>query len=108
MSEAWGPHDIGGQDSGPVDLSDHDYAHWEWQIDAMVRLVLKNGLIADFAELRDGIEKLTPRDYVKLSYYERWAKSLAYTLVARGVIDKNALARKSEEIRIRQEAEADS
>jgi hypothetical protein len=27
-----------------VDLSEHDTAHWEWQIDAMVRLSLSKGL----------------------------------------------------------------
>ena len=92
MSEPWGPHDLGGQDGGPIDLAEHDTAHWEWQIDAMVRLALKKGLISDFAELRDGIEQLTAEDYERCTYYERWAKSLAYTLVARGVISEEQLA----------------
>lgn len=105
MSEPWGPHDLGGQDAGPIDLAEHDTAHWEWQIDAMVRLALKKGLISDFAELRDGIERLTPEDYDRCSYYERWAKSLAYTLVSRGVIGEGRLAEKVAEIKARQEAE---
>ena len=107
MSEPWGPHDVGGQDGGPVDLSEHDTAYWEWQIDAMVRLALTKGLISDFAELRDGIEVLTPEDYDKLTYYERWARSLAYTLVSRGVVTEDALAEKVQAIRKRQEAEAE-
>jgi hypothetical protein len=41
MSKSWGPHDIGGQEGGPVG---HNTAHWEWQIDAMVRLSLSKGL----------------------------------------------------------------
>lgn len=105
MSTPWGPHDIGGQDAGPIDLSERDTAHWEWQIDAMIRLALKKGLISDFAELRDGIEKLELDDYRNLSYYERWAKSLAYTLVSRGVIDQAALDQQVEAVRERQEAE---
>jgi hypothetical protein len=108
MSESWGPHDVGGQEGGPVDLSEHDIAHWEWQIDAMVRLALSKGLISDFAELRDGIERLTPEDYENLTYYERWAKSLAYTLVSRGIISEAALAEKARAIRDRQQAEAAS
>jgi len=108
MSKPWGPHDIGGQEGGPVDLSDHETAHWEWQIDAMVRLALSKGLISDFAELRDGIEHLTPEDYESLTYYERWAKSLAYTLVSRGVVTESALAEKARVIRERQQAEASS
>jgi hypothetical protein len=106
MSEPWGPHDVGGQDGGPVDVSDHDTAHWEWQIDAMVRMALKKGLISDFAELRDGIEKLTPDDYENSTYYERWASALAYALVERGVITEKSLADKAQSIRERQEADA--
>lgn len=105
MSEPWGPHDLGGQDAGPIDLAEHDVAHWEWQIDAMVRLALKKGLISDFAELRDGIEQLTPDDYERCSYYERWAKSLAYTLVSRGVISEEQLAARVDAVKARQEAE---
>ena len=105
MSDPWGPHDIGGQMAGPIDLSEHDIAHWEWQIDAMVRLAHARGLISDFAELRDGIEQLSSDDYDRLSYYERWAKSLAYTLLSRGVITEQGLNDKVAEIRARQQAE---
>ena len=105
MSEPWGPHDVGGREAGPVDVAEHETAHWEWQIDAMVRLALKKGLISDFAELRDGIEQLTPDDYERCSYYERWAKSLAYALISRGVITEQALVEKMNEVRKRQEAE---
>ncbi len=105
MSDPWGPHDIGGQMAGPIDLSEHDIAHWEWQIDAMVRLAHAKGLISDFAELRDGIEQLSADDYDRLSYYERWAKSLAYTLLSRGVITEQGLNDKVAEIRARQQAE---
>lgn len=101
----WGPHDIGGLDAGAVDLSEHDTAHWEWQIDAMVRLALKKGLISDFAELRDGIEKLEPADYEQCTYYERWAKALAYALVERGVVSGVEIDRKVAAIRQRQEGE---
>ena len=105
MSEPWGPHDVGGLEAGPIDTAERDTAHWEWQIDAMIRLALKKGLISDFAELRDGIEKLTPDDYRNSTYYERWAKSLAYTLVSRGVIDQAALDTQVAAVRERQESQ---
>ncbi len=105
MSKSWGPHDIGGQEGGPIDLSEHDTAHWEWQIDAMVRLALGKGLISDFAELRDGIEQLTQADYDNCTYYERWAKSLAHTLVSRGVVSEQQLADQVDAVRARQEAQ---
>ena len=104
MSKSWGPHDIGGQEGGPIDLSEHDTAHWEWQIDAMVRLALSKGLISDFAELRDGIERLTQEDYDRCTYYERWAKSLAFTLISRGVVSEQQLADQIDAVRTRQEA----
>jgi len=105
MSEPWGPHDLGGQAGGPIDLAEHDTAYWEWQIDAMVRLSLKKGLISDFAELRDGIEQLSEDDYDHCTYYERWAKSLAWALVSRGVISAQQLKNQVEAVRIRQDAE---
>lgn len=106
MSEPWGPHDLGGQEGGPIDTAEHDTAYWEWQIDAMVRLALKKGLISDFAELRDGIEQLSPEDYDQCTYYERWAKALAHTLVSREVISEQQLAAQVTAVRERQEAEA--
>lgn len=101
-----GPHDVGGLPSGPVDRGEHDTAHWEWQIDAMIRLALRKGLLSDFAELRDGIERLAPEDYDELSYYERWAKSLAWVLVDKGVVSETALQARAEEIGSRQAAES--
>jgi hypothetical protein len=102
MAQPSGPHDIGGLVAGPVDRAEHDTAYWEWQIDAMIRLALQKGLITDFAELRDGIERLTPEDYENLSYYERWARSLAYALLDKGVVTRDALDAKLAEIAARQ------
>ena len=105
MVEYSGPHDVGGLPAGPVDRAEHDTTYWEWQIDAMVRLALAKGLLTDFAELRDGIERLTPADYENLSYYERWARSLAYTLLDKGVVSQTALDAKVAEIAARQQKE---
>lgn len=104
MANPSGPHDIGGLDFGAVDTSEHDTAYWEWQIDAMVRLALAKGLLSDFAELRDGIERLSPDDYERLSYYERWARSLAYALVSKGVVSRQALDERIAAIARRQRA----
>lgn len=103
MSEPSPPHDIGGDPGGPVDRSEHDTAWWEWQIDAMVRLALTKGLISDFAELRDGIERLAPEDYDRLTYYERWASSLAHGLVSKGVVTQAQLDARIATIRQRQQ-----
>ncbi|MEM7500926.1 MAG: ScnB-like protein [Pseudomonadota bacterium] len=104
MTDTEKPHDLGGLAAGPVDRSEHDTAYWEWQIDAMIRLAMKAGLFTDFAELRDGIERLTPEDYERSTYYERWAKSLAYTLLDKGVVAEADLADRIAQIRARQTA----
>ncbi|HKJ16905.1 MAG TPA: hypothetical protein VJ984_06145 [Xanthomonadales bacterium] len=103
MNLPTGPHDLGGQEAGEINLTEHDTAWWEWQIDAMVRLALSKGLITDFAELRDGIEQLTPKDYKNLGYYERWARSLAWVLVDKGVVTQSELSERVQAIRARQE-----
>lgn len=105
MSKASGPHDLGGFEAGTIDRTEHDTAYWEWQIDAMIRLALSKGLITDFAELRDGIERLDPEDYERLTYYERWGKSLACTLLDSGTITQDSLDMKIAEIRERRSAE---
>ncbi len=99
-------HDMGGLAAGPIERGEHDTAWWEWQVDAMIRLALKKGLISDFAELRDGIERLTPEDYDNLTYYERWAKSLAWTLVDKGIVSQKALDEKALSIAQRQDAQS--
>jgi hypothetical protein len=107
MTKSSGPHDLGGLEAGPVDRSEHDTAYWEWQIDAMIRLALSKGLISDFAELRDGIEHLDAQDYDRLTYYERWGKSLAYTLLDSGAITQQSLEAKIAEIRERQSGQTE-
>ena len=101
------PFDIGGLDGGPVNLEEYDTAYWEWQIDAMIRLAMKAGLFTDFAELRDGIERLTPEDYERSTYYERWAKSLAYTLLDKGIVTEAQLRDRIAAVRQRQVAAAE-
>ncbi|MEM9386139.1 MAG: ScnB-like protein [Pseudomonadota bacterium] len=101
MTRPCGPHDIGGAHAGPIDPSEHDTAWWEWQVDAMVRLAMAKGLFTDFAELRDGIERLAPEDYERLTYYERWAISLAHALLDKGVVTQGQLNARIAEIRKR-------
>jgi len=52
-------------------------------------------------ELRKNIERLPPDAYEKMSYYDRWVSSITQTLIQRGVITTEELARKMAEIRER-------
>ena len=85
------PHDLGGSPAGPVDRAAHEPAFWEQRIDAMVNLMRTKGVISDWAELRAGIEALTPEDYARLGYYERWAVSAAEIAIRRKLVTREEL-----------------
>ncbi len=89
-------HDMGGLPAGKVEPSEHDYAEWERRVDALsVLLGMKKILTVD--ERRRAIESLPPEAYDAMSYYERWTSALAQTLIQRGVISVEELARKMNE-----------
>jgi hypothetical protein len=90
-------HDMGGEPAGEVKPSEHDYQAWERRIDALsVLLGKKLKLTVD--ERRKAIESLPPDAYDRLSYYERWTAALANTLLARGIVTTQELARKMAEV----------
>jgi hypothetical protein len=95
-----GPHDLGGAPGGPLDLEERELTFWEQRIDALVYLMTdpKRGLFPDFSPMRRQIEGLTPADYARLSYYERWAVALKGALVELGVLSETEIATKMAEI----------
>ena len=97
------PHDMGGLPSGPVEPSEHDLSYWERQVESMLSLCFRKGLLKDPAELRHGIEALGPDVYERLSYYERWAASLTARLTELGVVTASELDQKMTAIKARQE-----
>ena len=93
-------HDMGGLPAGKVERrtedDPHDYAEWERRVDALsVLLGARKILTVD--ERRRAIESLPPQAYDQMSYYERWTWALAQTLIQRGVITTEELARKMHE-----------
>jgi hypothetical protein len=96
-----GHHDVGGQPAGKVEPEEHDYELWERRVDALMMLLsgvkcAKRLITVD--ELRKNIERLPPQAYERMSYYERWVSSITRTLIERGVITSEELARKMSEI----------
>jgi plasmid replication initiation protein len=49
-------------------------------------------------ELRKNIEALPPQAYEEMNYYDRWVTSITQTLIQRGVISTEELARKMAEV----------
>tara|TARA_B100000470_G_C19741818_1_gene369578 strand:+ start:656 stop:961 length:306 start_codon:yes stop_codon:yes gene_type:complete len=82
------PHDIGGSDTvGPINQKDHTVLDWELHIDA-IRQVLGNNGIINTDELRNSIESISPYDYQRLLYYERWAVALRSLLIEKAIFSE--------------------
>jgi hypothetical protein len=100
MADVAGPrmnHDMGGLPAGEVKPSEHDYEAWERRIDAL-SVLLGRKIRISVDERRRAIEALPPDAYDRMSYYERWTAALAQTLLQRGVISTEELARKMAEV----------
>ena len=98
-----GHHDMGGLPAGPIERSEHDYAHWEKRVDAlMVLLSAPERRLLRVDELRRQIESLGPDAYDAMSYYERWIAAIARVLLERGVLSADELGRKMESVKTRE------
>jgi Nitrile hydratase beta subunit len=96
-------HDMGGLPAGPIEPSEHDYAHWEKRVDAlMVLLSAPERRLLRVDELRRQIEGLGHDAYDAMSYYERWIAAIARVLLERGVISADELGRKMEAVKARE------
>ena len=92
---------MGGLPAGRVEPTEHDYAAWERRVDALMVLLsgVKGGRkLMTVDELRKNIEALPPDAYERMNYYDRWVTSITQTLIQRGVITSEELARKMAEI----------
>jgi hypothetical protein len=90
-------HDMGGLAAGEVIPSERDYEQWERRIDALSVILGRNVRIT-VDERRKAIESLPPDAYDTMSYYERWTAALAHTMLQRGMITTEELARKMAEV----------
>ncbi len=74
----------------PVDTTPHSLNDFDREVDALRQLLSAKGLMT-VDELRRGIEALPEATYHRLTYYERWIRSITDNLLRRGVIDEGAL-----------------
>ena len=87
-------HDIGGVDRFmcvPVDTEPHALTAFDKEVDALRQIVSARGLMS-VDELRRGIEAIPEDAYFRLTYYQRWIRSIADTLLRKGVIGETELA----------------
>lgn len=99
-------HDMGGQEAGPVEATEHDYAMWEKKVDAIIKLLNQTDpLLLRVDEMRRGIEDLGPGVYEELNYYERWISSATNILIEKGVLNIDELGAKMAEVDARWKAD---
>ncbi len=86
-------HDMGGVSKfmcDAVDTGDHALTEFDRTVDA-VRGILGAKKVMSVDELRRGIEAIPEAEYHRLSYYQRWIRSITDNLLARGVITEAEL-----------------
>ena len=87
-------HDLGGMEGfGPV-LPEFDeptfHAEWEGRMLGLQRSILFLGLW-NLDIFRYAQEKIHPTDYLKWSYYERWAHTMIATALEKGLVTPDEL-----------------
>jgi hypothetical protein len=86
-------HDLGGVSKfmcEPVDTSAHALTDFDREVDGLRQVLGIKGIMS-VDELRRGIEAIPEGDYHRLSYYQRWIRSIADNLVRKGVVSEAEL-----------------
>jgi len=81
-------HDMGGVPKfmcEPIDTGTHGLTQFDREVDAIRGILGAKGIMS-VDELRRGIEAIPEDQYARLSYYQRWIRSIADNLLAHGVI----------------------
>lgn len=93
-------HDMGGENAGPVQQSEHDFAFWEKRVDALVLIAQQKGYFT-VDGLRRPLEDMGEEAFETMTYYERWVAALNENLVHSGAYTLEELGQKMEEVRAR-------
>lgn len=86
-------HDLGGVSRflcEPVDKAPHEITDFDREVDALRQVLARKNLLT-VDELRRGIEAIPEAEYHRLGYYQRWVRSIADTLIRRGVVTEAEL-----------------
>ena len=86
-------HDMGGVTKfmcEAVDIEPHALDAFDKDVDALRQILGRKGIMS-VDELRRGIEAIPEAEYQRLSYYRRWIRSIADTLLRKGVISETEL-----------------
>ncbi len=87
-------HDIGGVPGfmcREVDTEEHALTDFDREVDAYRQILGRKGVMS-VDELRRGIEAIPEAEYHRLTYYERWIRSIADNLLRNGTVTEAELA----------------
>ncbi len=89
-----GPHDMGGMHGFGAVVREEDepvfHGEWEKRVYGIMRAAMAQG-IYNIDEMRHGIERMPPAEYLASSYYERWLASAERLLAEKGVVSPQEL-----------------
>ena len=91
-------HDLGGVPRflcEEIDIEPHELTDFDREVDALRQLLSAKGLMT-VDELRRGIEEIPEEAYLRLSYYQKWIRSITATLIRRGVLTADEVAARLE------------
>ena len=86
-------HDMGGVSKfmcESVDTTPHALDEFDRTVDAL-RQILGAKKVMSVDELRRGIEAIPEAEYHRLTYYQRWIRSVAANLLEKGVVSEAEL-----------------
>jgi hypothetical protein len=86
-------HDLGGVSQfmcDAVDTEPHALNDFDREVDALSGLIRLRGLMT-VDEMRRGIEAIPEAEYHRLTYYQRWMRSITENLLRKGVITEAEL-----------------
>jgi len=95
-------HDMGGLPAGAIDREEHELAHWEKRVEALISVLAAKGLTRS-DEGRRALETLGADTYLASSYAERRIQALANNMILRGVVTVDELAAKLAEVEQRKD-----
>jgi hypothetical protein len=75
----------------PIDTAPHGLTAFDKEVDAIRQILGAKGVMS-VDELRRGIEAIPEAEYLRMGYYQKWIRSIADNLMARGVVTEAELA----------------
>ena len=100
-------HDMGGVSKfmcDAVDVEPHALNEFDREVDA-IRGLLGAKKVMSVDEMRRGIEAIPEPDYHRLSYYQRWIRSITDNMLTKGVFTEPELREALDKVALREALE---